>query len=148
MRGTAESEVLQSVIEIVAAVNGPIVAATIHVTADGTMADIGSKKATAAVFFPQRTVEVRQIENRHVFQTEDGMARDGPLSGNDVKNGCIKSPPGFGHFAIGNKAMVEDIAVSDPVGPDRLKVEGIGGRQDTRAGHNFCGRGAADTIEF
>lgn len=76
------------------------------------------------------------------------MARDGSLSGDDVEDGCVERPPRFRHFAIGNKAFVKDVAVSDPVGPERLKVEGICGCQDAWTGHDFCGRGAADAVEF
>ena len=74
--------------------------------------------------------------------------RSRALAWNDVKHWRIECPPRLRHFAIGDESLVQHVTVFDPVGPERFEIEGIGGGQDARTGHDFCRRGAADGVEL
>src|SRR5580698_9532002 len=81
-----------------------------------------------ARFAVQRMVEPRQKNNGNAGEIKDAVVSLGALPGNDVELRSNQPPPRFWQHTIGYPAIMDNVLITDALGPFAFKMKRRGGR--------------------
>ncbi len=101
------------------------------------MAGFGSGEAALARFLLQRLVIVREKENRHLFQTKDGIAGGGVIFGIDSERFAVQGPPRVRDVTVRDDAVIDDVPVFELFRRHAFEIEGLLRDQQTGTRYDF-----------
>jgi len=85
----------EQIIDVVAAVDRPVIADAENITEQSAVAGFGRPESALAGLLLQRVIEEREIENRNVPDAQYAAVRDGPVVRNDVEKIAVHGPHGM-----------------------------------------------------
>jgi len=129
--------VLEQIGDVVAAIDGPVISGAEEVSELGAVSGLGRGEAALPGFLFQGLVVVRKVEDRNFAQTEDAVARDHVIFREDRERFAVQGPPGVGDMAIGDDAVVDDVAILEFLGGHALEVERLLRDEQSRSCHDF-----------
>ena len=118
-----------------------------HKTAAGTVSDVRRQEAALARPFPQGLVEDGRVQQGNPLHSEGGMVHQGPVIRDDVEFRPPERPNRVRQPAVGQKAMMEDVAVLQPLRPFSLKYKRVARGQQSRPPFHFTAGLPADLVE-
>src|SRR5581483_11491401 len=116
------SEVLHVVGGIVTTVDGPEESKTDHVAAGGAVADVRHQKSGTPRSFFERLIKERRVKEWEFAEQELGAVRFGRFTWDYIEARAFQAPPGVGHFAVGEKTLMQDIFFVNTLRPLSLEV--------------------------